>query len=46
MVRALIKEPGILVNEPDEYGNTPLHLAMMNENLCTIAFIQNWLNCS
>jgi ankyrin repeat protein len=33
MVKALVAEPGILINEVDVYGNTPLHLAFINENM-------------
>lgn len=34
MVNSLLSEPGILIDETDSYGNTPLHLSLMGSNLC------------
>jgi hypothetical protein len=33
IVRGLLDEPGILIDEVDKFGNTPVHLAFINENV-------------
>lgn len=43
MVGMLLEQPGILVNEVDIYGNTPLHLAFIGENIeiCRLLIAKN-----
>lgn len=33
MVKLILRQNQVLINEQDDYGNTPLHLAIINNNL-------------